>query len=561
MSSPAERKADALSYIIYTSGSTGRPKGVAVNHSSICNFVTVAAEVYGYEPGDRVYQGMTLAFDFSVEELWVPLISGATLVPSPADRHMLGDDLAAFLAEKRITAMCCVPTLLATIEDDLPELRLLLVSGEACPPDLVARWHRPGRRMLNAYGPTEATVTAAWTTVAPDKPVTIGVPLPTYTIAILDTARDALAGAGAVVEIAIAGVGLAEGYVNRPDLTAKAFVPDFLQLANNPSRRLYRTGDLGRINRDGEIEYLGRIDTQVKIRGYRIELAEIENVLLEVEGIAQAVVTTYEAEAGLVELAAYYTRFDPDVPCSMDELLRTLRSRLPGYMVPAYIEELDEMPLLASHKADRKALPMPSGPRLVPSSGAFVAPRNEAERAIAECLATTMKLNAVSVEDHFFDDLGAHSLLMAQFVAAVNARMPEGKASIADVYLAPNVAQLAAELESRSSNTAADATRTVEPSHVASDWEHMTCGLMQAAFYICHYAFHIALAALGIWWVSTGSGLAGMAVNAVSFGLAALLVMMALPSRRNGLSSAAGSRSASRSGAADTSASGRYASS
>ena len=341
-----ERAADALCYIIYTSGSTGRPKGVAVNHSSICNFVSVAAEIYGYEPGDRVYQGMTLAFDFSVEELWVPLMCGATLVPSPADRQMVGEELTAFLAAKRVTAMCCVPTLLATMDDDLPDLRLLLVSGEACPPDIVARWHRPGRRMLNAYGPTEATVTATLAEVVPGAAVTIGTPLPTYTVAILQVSRNALADDGAVGEIAIAGIGLAEGYINRPELTARAFVPDFLHLANNPSRRLYRTGDLGRINDDGEIEYLGRIDTQVKIRGYRIELAEIENVLLEVDGVAQAVVTTIETEPGLVELAAYYTRFDNVEDLGQEQLLQKLRGRLPGYMVPAYIEELAEMPLL-----------------------------------------------------------------------------------------------------------------------------------------------------------------------------------------------------------------------
>ena len=126
---------DELAYIIYTSGSTGRPKGVAINHPSICNFVKVAAEVYGIRPGDRVYQGLTIAFDFSVEEIWVPWVCGATLVPKPPGASLLGSDLHRFLSQRRVTAMCCVPTLLATIEDDLPDLRFLLVSGEACPQD------------------------------------------------------------------------------------------------------------------------------------------------------------------------------------------------------------------------------------------------------------------------------------------------------------------------------------------------------------------------------------------------------------------------------------------
>ena len=297
---------DQLAYIIYTSGTTGNPKGVAIDHPSICNFVKVAGEVYGIEPTDRVYQGMTIAFDFSVEELWVPLIAGATLVPGKPGSCLVGDDLADFLRARRVSVLCCVPTLLATIEKDLPDLRILLASGEACPANLVARWHRPGRTILNAYGPTEATVTATITELYPDKPVTIGGPLPTYTIVILDEHKDEVVEGGALGEIGIAGVGLARGYLNRDDLTAKKFIPDFLNLPDNPSRRIYRTGDLGRINDDGEVEFLGRIDTQVKIRGYRIELGEIEAVVGGLPQIAQAVVHTYEPQPGTVELVAYY---------------------------------------------------------------------------------------------------------------------------------------------------------------------------------------------------------------------------------------------------------------
>ncbi|WP_345600471.1 AMP-binding protein, partial [Thermocatellispora tengchongensis] len=181
-------------------------------------------------------------------------------VPKPAGTSLLGMDLGQFLREMKITAMCCVPTLLATLDEDLPDLRFLLVSGEACPRDLVARWHRPGRRFLNVYGPTEATVTATWDVVHPDKPVTLGTPLPSYTAVILDTDEARALPPGETGEIGIAGIGLARGYVNRDDLTAKAFIPDFLGIPHNPSGRLYRTGDLGRITQDGTIEYLGRID-------------------------------------------------------------------------------------------------------------------------------------------------------------------------------------------------------------------------------------------------------------------------------------------------------------
>ncbi len=297
---------DPLAYVIYTSGSTGRPKGVAVGHAGICNFVRVAAEVYGIRPGDRMYQGMTIAFDFSVEEIWVPWAAGATLVPKPPGSALLGVDLHAYLVAQQVTAMCCVPTLLATLEEDVPDLRFLLVSGEACPHDLILRWHRPGRRFLNVYGPTEATVTATWTAVDPDRAVTIGVPLPTYSTVILDPDDPARAlPRGEIGEIGIAGVGLAIGYVNRPDLTGRAFVHDALGIPGNPSGRIYRTGDLGRVTGTGEIEYHGRIDLQVKIRGYRIELTEIESVLLQVPGVAQAVVDTYEPTPGVPELVGY----------------------------------------------------------------------------------------------------------------------------------------------------------------------------------------------------------------------------------------------------------------
>ena len=151
-----------------------------MEHASIVNFVRVAASTYGLQPDDRVYQGMTIAFDFSVEEIWVAWVVGAALVPKPGGTSLLGRELGDFLTAHAVTALCCVPTLLATLDEDLPGLRFLLVSGEACPRDLIARWHRPGRRFLNVYGPTEATVTATWSVVDPARPVTLGTPLPTY---------------------------------------------------------------------------------------------------------------------------------------------------------------------------------------------------------------------------------------------------------------------------------------------------------------------------------------------------------------------------------------------
>ncbi|MGQ0482898.1 MAG: Pls/PosA family non-ribosomal peptide synthetase [Pseudonocardia sp.] len=437
---------DQLAYIIYTSGSTGRPKGVAIDHPSICNFVRVAAEVYGIRPRDRVYQGLTIAFDFSFEEIWVPWASGATLVPKPPGRSLLGADLHEFLSNTRVTAMCCVPTLLATIEDDLPDLRFLLVSGEACPQDLIVRWWRPDRRFLNVYGPTEATVTATWTELHPDKAVTIGVPLPTYCTVILDVDDPQRAlPHGETGEIGIAGIGLAVGYLNRDDLTSKAFIDDFLNIPANPSGKIYRTGDLGRVNQDMEIEYLGRIDLQVKIRGYRIELTEIESVMLQVPGIAQAVVDTFKPNPETTELVGYYS-LRKDCPSLDEEILKAqLRERLPSYMVPAYLEHLDVIPMTPQDKADRKNLPPPRQ-RSAPAQGEVVAAATEMQQALADALGQTLNMSGVSIDSHFFDDLSANSLLMAQFSTRVRKLGTLPPLSMKDIYLNPTIRQLAAAM-------------------------------------------------------------------------------------------------------------------
>lgn len=502
---------DGLAYIVYTSGSTGNPKGVAVDHSSICNFVRVAADIYGYTPQDRVYQGMTLAFDFSVEELWVPLIAGATLVPGRSDVTLVGRDLATFLNERRVTGLACVPTLLATITSDLPHLRFLLVSGEACPHDLVVRWHQPGRRMLNAYGPTEATVTASWTELHPDKAVTIGVPLPTYTMMILSEDARGVVPDGDIGEIGIAGIGLARGYVNRSDLTAEAFIPDFLNIPDNPSKRIYRTGDLGRINPSGEIEYHGRIDTQVKIRGYRIELTEIESKLLEYPGVAQAVVRTYTPDGAPTALAAYVTG-GMGFCLDAQAMAAYLQTRLPGYMVPAFIEQIAEIPMLPSHKADRKKLPDPATQRIVKSTAEFVAPRSATEMVAARALAAALRIDQVSIQDDFFRDLGGDSLTMAQFVFQLCKALPQIDWSIADVYRHPTIAQLVAAKEAGPARI----SRPQPVPHRASRLAHALCGFIQYTYYVVIGFLYLLLASTTYQWQASSPDVATLYLRAVA---------------------------------------------
>ena len=489
---------DTVCYILYTSGTTGNPKGVVIEHPSICNFVRVAAATYGYRPDDRVYQGMTVAFDFSVEETWAPFMAGCTIVPGPAGTTLLGEELADYLRSRAITFIACSPTLLSTIESDVPLLRILLVGGEACPHNLVVRWYRAGRRILNSYGPTEATVTATLTELVPDKPVTIGTPLPSYAAVILHPTEPVLMPDGEQGEIGLAGICLARGYLNRPDLTAQKFIPDFAGIPHNPSARIYRTGDLGRINAEGEIEYQGRIDTQVKIRGHRIELGEIESVLLDHPKVAQAAVTTFEPVPGQVELVGYFApKTGLEKPTKQD-LVHALKARLPDYMVPAFLEELDVIPMTVSNKADHRRLPPPKGARLT-SERPMVAPSTPTQEKLAAVIAEVLRLEAVSVEDHFFDELGANSLLMARVTAKLRALADLPPLSMRDVYLNPTVARLAAHVDALGRE--GDIAEVEEAFHTPSVLSYWTCGALQLGFYLA-YGWLMAWAAdIGLEWI------------------------------------------------------------
>ncbi|MGY1772521.1 Pls/PosA family non-ribosomal peptide synthetase [Blastococcus sp. SYSU D00813] len=516
---------DPLCYVVYTSGTTGRPKGVAVAHSSICHFVRVAAELYGVRPDDRVYQGLTLAFDFSVEEIWVAWATGATLVPRPPGGQLLGAELHDFLTERGVTALCCVPTLLATVPADLPALRFLLVSGEACPQDLVTRWHRPGRRFLNVYGPTETTVTATWTTVAPDRPVTLGRPLPGYAVAVLDPEGDAPLPPGVLGELVVGGTGLARGYLGRPDLTARAFVPDPVGLPGNPGGLVYRTGDLVRVV-DGEVEYHGRIDLQVKIRGYRIELPEIESVLLQVPGVAQAVVAPHEGPAG-TELVAYVARRPDTGPLDRAAVYAHLRDRLPAYMVPAHLEELPVIPMTSSDKADRKALPPPRGPRLLAATAPYDPPATGLERELADVVGAVLGTGLVSVTSHLLDDLGADSLLLATVCARVRERPDLPAVAVKDVYQHPTVRDLAAALAGRAPAPAAGSAPV--PPVPAARHRHVLCGAAQALVFLAYtYAVAVVVVA-GHEWISTADGVLDTYARAAVFGGATFLGACLLP--------------------------------
>lgn len=443
---PIDDSDDPVAYIIYTSGSTGRPKGVAVAHSSICNFIKVASEIYGVKATDRVYQGMSVSFDFSMEELWTTWATGAALIAGPTDGRKVGTGLADFLEENRITFMHAVPTVLSTMDRTLPRIHTLNLGGEACPPELVERWGSHGRRILNTYGPTECTASCTWAELHPGEPVTIGKALPTYGATLRDPETFEIVPDGMPGELCITGVGVAVGYVGRPDLTAEKFVLD------EEGRRTYKTGDLGRFDENGNIVYLGRKDAEVKVRGHRVDLGEIEGVLLENDIVSTAVLNKIDSEAG-GELAAYLL-LSKGVEGKREfatSLHDHARKRLPPYMVPDYIEFVDDIPLMPSGKPDRKALPLPAHPRLIGGGDAYRAPETETEQSIVEVWAQVMKLPAdqLSTEADLFTDLGGHSLIAATLVSKLRASGLPGTEdlSIPDLYGHPTIRGLSSFLD------------------------------------------------------------------------------------------------------------------
>ncbi|QFZ24669.1 non-ribosomal peptide synthase/polyketide synthase [Saccharothrix syringae] len=392
-------------YVIYTSGSTGRPKGVVVTHAGLATFAAAEAAHLDVRPGDRVLEFSSPSFDASVLELCLAWPAGAALVVPPPG-PLLGDQLAEVVDGFGVTHALIPPVALATVPDgvELPSFRTLVVGGDACSADLVRRWS-PGRRMVNAYGPTESTVVTSWSgPLAPGAGAPpIGRPIPGTTVHVLDAALQPVP-VGVPGELYVSGVGLARGYLDRPGLTASRF------LANPfgaPGSRMYRTGDVVRWNARGELEFVGRADEQVKIRGFRVELGEIETALLEHPDVREVVVVARADARGHKRLVAY-------VVGEVAKLRGFLGEALPDYLVPSAFVPLDALPVSPNGKVDRARLPEPdfSG-----AGGAeYVPPTGTVQEALAEVWADVLGVPRVGAEDNFFS-LGGDSILSMQVVA------------------------------------------------------------------------------------------------------------------------------------------------
>ena len=419
---PDASDVESPAYLIYTSGSTGTPKGVVVPHGGLGNLAAAQIALFDIRPGDRVLQMASLSFDAAVSEILMALLGGAELHLAVPSRLLPGPGLVDLLVERRITHVTLPPSVLAVLpEAALPDLRVLVVAGEACPPELVQRWGGgpAGRRVVDAYGPTEATVCATGGAVVADggRPL-IGRPIAGARVLVLDPWGQP-APTAAPGEIHLGGSGLARGYWRRPDLTAERFVSD--PFATTPGARLYRTGDLGRWLPGGVLDFLGRADQQLKIRGFRIEPGEVEGALRRHPKVRDAVVGAYQVGTDR-RLAAWVVPHDRDGDEASGalpgELQAFLRSRLPEHMVPSAIVALDALPLTVNGKLDRRALPDPESARH--GEGVYEPPRTETESQLAALWQEVLGAERVGRGDRFLQ-LGGHSLVAMQLILRIRA--------------------------------------------------------------------------------------------------------------------------------------------
>jgi non-ribosomal peptide synthetase-like protein len=464
---------DHPAYLIYTSGSTGMPKGIVISHRNICSFLRSGNALYGLTADDVMFQSASVAFDLSMEEIWIPYLAGATLFVATPEVLAEADRLPEVIEAAGVTAIDTVPTLLAMFPRDVASLRTIILGGEALPQSIAQRWAKPGRRIFNTYGPTEATVVATAWEVNADEPVTIGGPVANYSCYVVGDDL-ALLPTGEQGELLIGGPGVAQGYLKRPELTGEKFIPNpFLSDGSDPV--LYRSGDAVSIDARGQIVFHGRIDDQVKIRGFRVELGEIEAKLDELDGVHQAAVVLRQDD-GIDRLVAFIVT-EPGSDMDRMQMRVALGERLPSYMVPSRFELLAELPRLISGKIDRKALK--ALPLAAPASAeAQEEPRTPTEAALLKAAQGVFPGQVLPFDADFFADLGGHSLLAARFISTVRHTPGLAGMNLQDVYQARTLRAMAARLDGRAFSAAPERDLAFTPPPLM---RRFWCGLAQAA--------------------------------------------------------------------------------
>jgi aspartate racemase len=446
-----EPGAGDLAYIMYTAGSTGTPKGVEITQGAIGSHCIDCRNLYALSPSDRVLQFSSLAADVSLEQVFSALVSGSTLVLR--DREVWNaEEFTAKLRDLRLTVVN-LPTAywhhLVRGWVESPQscnphgLRLMIVGGEAMLPEVLASWRKTpmnGVRLLNAYGPTETTITATVYEIpapgpdaGPEPRVAIGMPIGNRTAYVLD---DNLLPVprGVVGELVLGGDNVGRGYFARPDLTAAAFIPD----PWGPGSRMYRTGDLVRSLPGGALEFMGRKDQQVKIRGYRIELGEIETALARHPSVREGLVIAHREQGRDEHQLIAYVVWNKGAPADIAALRTFLSDELPGYMVPAIIVPLESIPLTPTGKVDRHALPVPQGPQ---GQREFVAPRDLLEKQLSNLWERLFNIRPLGITENFFE-LGGHSLLAVRLFSQIE-KLTGRNLPLVTLFQAPTIERLA----------------------------------------------------------------------------------------------------------------------
>ncbi|MBD0378727.1 non-ribosomal peptide synthetase [Paenibacillus sedimenti] len=428
-----------LAYVIYTSGTTGKPKGIMLEHAGIANLQTYFVNQFGVTEDDRIGQFASSSFDASVWETFMALLTGASLYV--LSKEIIGNytKFEDYITDNRISILTLPPTYMTHLNPDrMSSLKKLITAGSATSFELIRRWEDKVQ-YYNAYGPTETTICATVWEADTSKlnvgAVPIGYPIPN-TQAYIMNADNQLQPIGVPGELCIGGVGLARGYVNKPELTDEKFTDSPFV----PGEHIYHTGDLARWLPDGNIEYLGRIDHQVKIRGYRIELSEIESVMQGHDLIQETIVIAREDRHGQHYLCAYFTSSSAAPVSNMREFAA---GSLPDYMVPSYFIQLEQMPLTPNGKIDRKALPEPELGD-IHTGVDYVAPRNELERLLAEVWEDVLGVRPIGIQDHFFE-LGGDSIKAIQ----VSTRLykHDWKLDMKDLFQNPVIEKLSAYVQ------------------------------------------------------------------------------------------------------------------
>lgn len=436
-------------YMIYTSGSTGKPKGVLVEHRNLVNFVISERKLFRLENRHRVIQGFSTSFDASLEEIWLAFASGSVLICVSKAVMQDAEQLQELITETQATVLSTVPTLLATMEaPKLQQLELVIVGGEACNKEVLDAYATGGKRMfVNSYGPTEATVACCAAFCRAGDAVTIGRAQPGYVAYVVDESMQ-LVPPGVPGELCIGGPSVTRGYVNRPELTREKFV----HCPFHPTyQRMYRTGDLCRWNLDGNIEFLGRIDSQVKLRGFRIEIGEIETNLATFAGVTTAVVVLRNDAGGMPFLCAYLI-CEPQLEANFSEaaLRNHLKSTLPSYMIPTRYVAIKTIPRSPAGKLDRNGFPAPPPPRDEERAGEDTAlkqsPTTETEKLFHDIWCKHLPGQTIGIHDNFFE-IGGHSLLAGKVSSDIRKRGFEGF-SIRYLYSHPTIETLAQAMDS-----------------------------------------------------------------------------------------------------------------